>query len=53
MTDDAKPEPQIDPAAIDAEQIIPPEQVPMDDAAGGPQVHHDDEKTDVTASGAE
>lgn len=41
--------PQTDPADSAIEQIIPPEQPPMDDAAGGPQVDvEQDDMDDVS-----
>lgn len=46
MTDDRTPQPDAADAAI--EQIIPPEQPPMDDAAGGPTVDPDDDTLDTS-----
>lgn len=51
MTDDrtaadAHPDSLPDAADTAIEQIIPPEQPPMDDAAGGPSVDIEDDKMD-------
>lgn len=45
---DASPEANAPDTAI--EQIIPPEQPPMDDAAGGPTVDPDDDTLDETST---
>ena len=45
MTDDRNPS-DADATDIAIEQIIPPEQPPMDDAAGGPTVDPDDDRMD-------
>lgn len=46
MTDDRTPQPDTADTAV--EQIIPPEQPPMDDAAGGPTVDPDDDTFDTS-----
>lgn len=47
MSDDRNLQPDATDAAV--EQIIPPEQPPMDDAAGGPTIDPDDDTLDTSS----
>lgn len=51
MMSDDRSQPAADATDVAVEQIIPPEQPPMDDAAGGPAAPRESDRPEPAASG--